>query len=183
MHYIPSLRRFPKFAFETIIGGSCHKYHFCRDKSSVATNTCFVESSSVPLIDDGPLSSFQGRSSNISSFHASLLQAIVGVMSLALCLLVLSQAPQHFRSSEKKPLVRVALPASSLTALSFPFTPACPGYVHPVGFFPILIVTIAWTTRLVTLFLLDLDQFCIPLYTPLPSSSSSSLTGNSANNS
>ena len=32
------------------------------------------------LIDDGPLSSFQGRSSSASSFHASLLQAIDGVM-------------------------------------------------------------------------------------------------------
>ena len=26
----------------SIIGGSCHKYHFCWDKSSVAANTCFV---------------------------------------------------------------------------------------------------------------------------------------------
>ena len=25
---------------KNIIGGICHKYHFCRDKSSVATNTC-----------------------------------------------------------------------------------------------------------------------------------------------
>ena len=25
---------------KTIIGGSCHKYHFCRDKSFVAINTC-----------------------------------------------------------------------------------------------------------------------------------------------
>ena len=46
--------------------------------------------SSVRLIDDGPLSSFQGRSSSASSFHASLLQAIDGVMSLALCPLVVS---------------------------------------------------------------------------------------------
>ena len=35
-------------------------------------------------IDDGPLSSFQRRSSSGSSFHTSLLQAIDGVMSLAL---------------------------------------------------------------------------------------------------
>ena len=54
----------------------------------------------VRLIDDRPFSSFQGRSSSASSFHASLLQAIDGVMSLALCPLVLSQDPQHFRSSE-----------------------------------------------------------------------------------
>ena len=45
--------------------------------------------------DDGPLSSFQGGSSSVSSFHASLLQAIDGVMSLGLCPLVVSQAFQH----------------------------------------------------------------------------------------
>ena len=41
--------------------------------------------SNVRLIDDGSLSSFQGRSSVASSFHASLLQATDGVMSLAKC--------------------------------------------------------------------------------------------------
>ena len=56
----------------------------------------------VRLIDDGPLSSFQGRSSSASSFHASLLQAIDDAMSLALCLQVVSQASQHFISSEKQ---------------------------------------------------------------------------------
>ena len=63
---------------------------------------CLWNSSSVRLIDDGPLSSFQERSSSASSFHASLLQAISGVMSLVLCLQAVSQAPQHFRSSEKR---------------------------------------------------------------------------------
>ena len=52
------------------------------------------------LIDGGPLSSFRGRSPNASSFHAFLLQAIEGVMSLAFCPLVVSQTPQQFRSSE-----------------------------------------------------------------------------------
>ena len=56
----------------------------------------------VCLIDGGPLSSFQGRSFSISSFHTSLLQAVGGVMSLALCLQVVSQVSQHFRSSEKQ---------------------------------------------------------------------------------
>ena len=46
--------------------------------------------------------SFQGRSSSASSFHASLLRAIGGMMSLALCLQVVSQASQHFWSSEKQ---------------------------------------------------------------------------------
>ena len=59
-------------------------------------------SSNVCLIDDGPLSSFQGRLSSTSSFHASLLRVISGVLSLALCPQVVSQALQHFRSSKKK---------------------------------------------------------------------------------
>ena len=59
-----------------------------------------LNGSIVRLTDDGPLASFQGTSSGGSSFHASLLQAIDGVMSLALCPQVVSQAPQHFRSSE-----------------------------------------------------------------------------------
>ena len=50
--------------------------------------------------DAGPLTSFQGRSSSASSLRASLLQAIDDAMSLALCPQVVSQAPQHFRSSE-----------------------------------------------------------------------------------
>ena len=46
---------------------------------------------------------FQERSSSASSFHACLFQAIDGVMSLALCRQVVSQAPQHFgRDSEKR---------------------------------------------------------------------------------
>ena len=56
----------------------------------------------IRLIDDGLLSSFQRRSSSASPFHGSLLQAIDGVMSLALCLQVVSQASQHFRSFEKQ---------------------------------------------------------------------------------
>ena len=48
---------------------------------------CLWNSASVRLSDDGPLSSFlsscQRRSSSASSFHASLLQAIDGVMTLA----------------------------------------------------------------------------------------------------
>ena len=61
---------------------------------------CLGNRSTVPLIDINPLLFFQGRSSSASSFLASLLQAIDGVMSLALCPQVVSQAPQHFRSSE-----------------------------------------------------------------------------------
>ena len=80
--------------------------------------------------DDSPLSSFQGRSSSASSFNACLRQAINGVMSFALCPLVVSQASQHFRSSEKQTTCEVALP-TNVSARSFSFTPACPGqYTH-----------------------------------------------------
>ena len=49
----------------------------------------------------------EDRIYSASSFHASHLQAIDGVVSLALCPQVVTQAPQHL-----KPLVRVALPVS-----------------------------------------------------------------------
>ena len=68
-----------------------------RSFPKVAFDSKFETVPIVRLIDDGPLSSFQGESSSASSFHASLLQAIDGVMSLALCLQVVSQASQHFR--------------------------------------------------------------------------------------
>ena len=60
---------------------------------------CLWNGSSVRLIDSVPLLPCQRRLSRASSFHASLLQVINGVMSLALCPQVESQA-QHFRSSE-----------------------------------------------------------------------------------
>ena len=47
----------------------------------------------VGLIDDGLLRSFERRSSNVSHFYASFLEAIDGMMSLALY-------QQHFRSSQ-----------------------------------------------------------------------------------
>ena len=83
------------------------RWYLCARKSPSAHHTvtqkfsqCFLRNSSnVRPIDDGPLSSFQGRSSSASSFHASLLPAIDGVMPLSLCLQVVSQAPQHSRSS------------------------------------------------------------------------------------
>ena len=55
------------------------------------------------------------------------LQAVDGVMSVALCLQVLSQAPQRFRSSDwGKPLLTFAFPVS-LSARSFAFTPMSRG--------------------------------------------------------
>ena len=57
---------------------------------------------SVRLIDNGPISLFQERSPSASSFHTSLLQAVDGMMSLPLSTQVVSQAPQHLRSSTKQ---------------------------------------------------------------------------------
>ena len=58
---------------------------------------CPLNRPSVGLIDDGTFSSFYGRSFNASSFFTFLLQVTSAVMSLAFCLHVLSQAPQHHR--------------------------------------------------------------------------------------
>ena len=40
-------RRHGTHVWAVIIGGTCRKYHFCRDKSFVATNTCFVADKSM----------------------------------------------------------------------------------------------------------------------------------------
>ena len=47
-------------------------------------------------------SNFLSRLSSASSFHASILHVIDVVISLALCLQVVYQAPQHCRSSKKQ---------------------------------------------------------------------------------
>ena len=78
-------------------------------------------SSNIRLTDDGPLSSFQGRSSGASSFYASLLQVIDGEMSLALC-------PQAVSCSSKLQIFR---DASKLWWLLFP-------PVYLLGHFPSL---------------------------------------------
>ena len=70
--------------------------------------------------------SFQGRSSNASSFHASLFKAIDGVMFLALCQQTESQAPQHFKTSQTKAPCDGCFAFQS-SVRSFPFTPAGPG--------------------------------------------------------
>ena len=63
---------------------------------------CLWNGSYVHLIDNGPLSPIQERSSSTFSFHTSLLQVIDSVMSLALCLHVVFQAPQHLKFSKKQ---------------------------------------------------------------------------------
>ena len=86
------------------------RWYLCARKSPHALHPisqtfpqrCLWNGSNVRLTDDGPLSSFQGRSSSASSFNASLLEVIDGMMSLASCPQVVSQASQHFRPSEKQ---------------------------------------------------------------------------------
>ena len=74
------------------------KAHALHPVSQTFSQHCLWSSFNVRLTDDGPFSSFQGRSSSASSFHASLFQMIGGVMSLALAgsLFLLNT----FRSSE-----------------------------------------------------------------------------------
>ena len=86
------------------------RWYVCARKSPYALHpvsqkfpqSCLSNGSNVRVIDDGPLSSFQRRSSSASSVYASLLQAIDGVMFLALCPQVVPEGSQHFRSSEKQ---------------------------------------------------------------------------------
>ena len=73
------------------------KAHMRFTQSSRSFPVAFETVPMFCLTDDGPLSSFL-----TSSFHASLLQAIDDVISLALCLQVVSETSQHFRSSEKQ---------------------------------------------------------------------------------
>ena len=76
------------------------------------------------------VSSFPGRSSSASSFDASLLQAIDGAMSLALCPQVVSQAHRRFRSSETQAACEGCFARQSICWV-ISFSPACPGqYIH-----------------------------------------------------
>ena len=113
-------------------GLSPHGNKMCRGGKMCLQNIKFDMSQSVTgwqnLPQHGPLSLSKGRSWGSSSFHTSLLQAISGLVCIALCvcfkLLSTSDLPRC------KPLVIIALPAS-LSAWSFSVTPECPGqYIH-----------------------------------------------------
>ena len=118
--------------FSSVQGGiyALGKAHMRSTRVSDVSPTLPWNSSTVRPIDDGPLSSFQRRSSSVSSSIASLLQAIDGV---CLWLCARWQCLKFLSISDltrSKPLVRVALP-SRLSARSFSFSPACPGqYTH-----------------------------------------------------
>ena len=102
------------------------------------------------MIDDGPLSPFLGRSSSASSFHASLLQAIDVVMSLALCSQILSQTPQHFRSSETQTTCEGCFARQSI-CLVISLHSSLSRAVHPQEFTKV-----------------DVDQWHIPVWFPIP---------------
>ena len=92
--------------FSSVQDGICvlkKKHYALHPISQKFPQRCLWNGSNVRLIDEGPLSSFQGRSTSVSSFHASLLQVIDGVMSLVLCLQVMSEASQHLDLLRSKP--------------------------------------------------------------------------------
>ena len=77
---------------------------------------------------------------------ASLLQAIDGVMSLALCPLVVSQAPQHFRSCEKEAACEGFFAHQSICSV-ISLNPGMSRAVHPHEFWKV-----------------DIDQWHIPVW-------------------
>ena len=109
-------------------------WYLCAQKSpytlhSVSQKFPKIAYETVPVFIWFPFSSFQGRLLRTSSLHASLLQVINGVMSLALCLHVVSKAPQHFRSSEEQTTCDGCFARQSICSV-FAFTQACPGHPH-----------------------------------------------------
>ena len=130
--------RFSLFLLTNLVksGSSVQFKMVCmRSEKPICAPPCLSEVSTMSpltrLTDDGPLSSFQGRSSSASSFHASLSSMRSMVLypwfcTLWQCLKLLNT----LGLPRSKPFVRVALPAS-LSARSLLFTPACPGkYTH-----------------------------------------------------
>ena len=91
---------------------------------------CLWNGSSVHLIDNGPLLSFQRRSPSASSFHPSLLQAIDGVMFLFLWTRVMSQASQNYRSSERQAVCEGCFMRQSVCSVVFLHSSRS-GAIHP----------------------------------------------------
>ena len=104
-------------------------YTCSRPVSQKFPQCCLWNSSNICLTDDGPFSSFWGRSLCASSFQARPLQMTDGVMSLDLSPQVVSQAPPNFRPSEMYTTCNGCLACQStlshfpsLYAQPFPFT-------------------------------------------------------------
>ena len=92
----------------------CGKVHMHSILSQKFPQRCLWNSPNVRLIDNGPLSSFQEGFLSASSFRDSLLQVINGAMFLALSPRVMSQAPQHFRSSKMQAIYDGYFPNQSI---------------------------------------------------------------------
>ena len=115
--------QYVQFSSRWYLGAWKSPYALLHPASEKFPQRCLWNSSSVGLIDDGPLSSFQGRLSSASCFSISLLQ-VIGAQKE--CLKLLS-ASDLLRS---KPLVKGTFPASP-SARPCPFPPACPGqFIH-----------------------------------------------------
>lgn len=63
-----------------------HHHHPLLTISQQFHQNYFWNSSSVGMFDNGPLWSFQGRCLSASSFYATLLKVLSGIMSFSLCL-------------------------------------------------------------------------------------------------
>ena len=119
---------------------SPHALHLVSQKFS---QRCPWNSSNVHQTDDGPHSSFQGRSSpSASFFHAFLVQAICGVMSLALCPQVVFQATQYFRFSETQATCEGCFARLSIRGV-VSLHSGMPRAVYPQEFWK-LMLTIDW---------------------------------------
>ena len=68
-------------------------------QDGVCVQRSIWHSSSVCLTDEGTIFTFQWSSLSAPPFHAPLLQAMAGVVSLALCLHVVPQAPNFWHAS------------------------------------------------------------------------------------
>jgi len=126
----------------TIIGGSSHRYYFCRDKH-VFFATNFFSPQNISRDKNDTCGSSRQWYTFVASKDVFVATKMILVAALANDILLSRQKtclsrqnlylwqfpPMILNTSDlprSKPLVRAALPAS-LSARSFPFTPVCPG--------------------------------------------------------
>ena len=90
----------------SVLDGICvlRKFHMRSTLSIDISSFPIVAFETVPMLIRLPMSLSRPFKEDSQALPPclSLLQAISGVISLALCLQLVSQAPQHFRSSEKQ---------------------------------------------------------------------------------
>ena len=91
---------------------------------------CLLSSFNVHLMISLSHPSKEKRLPSASTFYAPLLQVISGVISLVLCLQAVSQAPQHFRSSETQATCDGCFARWSICSLTSP-DPSMSQAIHP----------------------------------------------------